>query len=277
MSDEQAHFAGSEDVALAEELALRCGQALESARLYTEAQQAIEARGEFIAIAAHELRTPLTSLTLRMQTLETQLRRERASEAAREKVRATSRQLGRLSRLVEHLLDVGRLTTGPLEVQREWVNVSGLVGQVVDSFAEEAARAGSALRVESEPGVMARWDRGRIEQALTNLLSNALKFGAGKPIEVHVSGEGGWVRITVRDHGIGIAPEALERIFERFERAVSSRRYGGLGLGLFLARQIAEAHGGTIHAERPAGDGSAFVLQLPVDARPQLEAPAHPA
>jgi signal transduction histidine kinase len=278
MRDARAHSEEREALALARELALRCGMALESARLYTEAQQAIEARNEFIAIAAHELRTPLTALSLRMRSLETLLRREQASGAALEKVHATSRQLGRLGQLVERVLDVGHITTGRLELHRERVDVSGLVEQVVESFTEEASRAGSALRVEAEAVPSAWWDRGRVEQALVNLLANALKFGAGNPIEVLVSHEDGWARIAVRDHGIGIAPQALERIFERFERAVSSRKYGGLGLGLFLARQIAESHGGTIHVESRPGQGSTFVLQLPVGAQPLAgEEPVHPA
>ncbi|QSQ24234.1 MASE1 domain-containing protein [Pyxidicoccus parkwayensis] len=268
MRDERACFAGAADLSLAEELAHRCCMAVEASRLYAEAQQAIEVRNEFIAIAAHELRTPLTTLTLRMKSLEAVLQRECNPEAVRGKVQVMSRQLGRLGQLVERVLDVGRITTHRLELQRERVDVTELVEQVVETFAEEAERAGSALRVEAEAGLQAWWDSGRVEQALANLLTNALKFGAGKPIEVHVSGEGGWVHLAVRDHGIGIAPGALERIFERFERAVSSRRYGGLGLGLFLTRWIAESHGGTIHVESQPGEGSTFVLQLPMGMQP---------
>ncbi len=268
MRDERARFAGSEDLAFAEELAHRFCMALENARLFAEAQQAIEMRNEFIAIAAHELRTPLTALTLRMRSVSALLHLECVPEPAREKVRAMSRQLGRMTQLVERVLDVGRIATRRLELQREQVDVSELVERVVETFAEEAHRVGSALRVEAEAGLQAWWDPGRVDQALSNLLANALKFGAGHPIEVHVSSEGGWVRLAVRDHGIGIAPEALERIFERFERAVSSRRYGGLGLGLFLTRWIVESHGGTIHVESHPGAGSTFVLQLPAGAQP---------
>jgi len=274
MSDERAWGAGDADLALAEDLAHRFGMALENARLYEEARQAIEARNEFIAIAAHELRTPLTALMLRMRSLDGLLQREHASAEAHAKVRAASRQLGRMSQLIERLLDVGRITTGRLELHRERVDVHELVDQVVESFSEEARRVGATLRVEAEAGLAAWWDRGRVEQALANLLANSLKFGAGHPIEVRVSGEGPWVRMEVTDHGIGIAPEALERIFERFERAVSSRRYGGLGLGLFLARQIAESHGGTIHVESHPGKGATFVLQLPARQQPEAEAKA---
>ncbi|MFL5350084.1 MAG: MASE1 domain-containing protein [Hyalangium sp.] len=271
MKDDSAHHAGAEDIALAEDLANQCSMALESAHLYAEAHQAIEARNEFITIAAHELRTPLTALSLHVQSLDALLRRENASEVAREKLRATSRQVRRLSQLVERVLDVGRITSGRLELHREEVDVGEWVEQVVGSFAEEAARADSAVRVELQAHVTAWWDRGRIEQALVNLLANAIKFGAGHPIEVQVSREGRWVRIAVRDHGIGIAPEARERIFERFERAVSSREYGGLGLGLFLTRQMVESHGGTIHVESHAGDGSTFVLQIPIGEQPADE------
>ncbi|MFP2926062.1 MASE1 domain-containing protein [Pyxidicoccus sp. 3LG] len=277
MRDERALFPGTEDLTLAEELARRFCMALETARLYGEAQQAITVRNEFIAIAAHELRTPLTTLMLRMRSLGRLLQQECGSEAVLEKVHAMSRQLGRLAQLVERVLDVGRITTHRLELQREQVDVSELVEQVVETFAEEADRAGCALRVEAKAGLRACWDPGRVEQALANLLTNALKFGAGKPIEVHVSEEGGWVRLAVRDYGIGIAPEALERIFGRFERAVSSRKYGGLGLGLFLTRWIVESHGGAIQAESHPGAGSTFVLLLPAGTRPVASADASPA
>lgn len=115
---------------------------------------------------------------------------------------------------------------------------------MVETFAEQAVSAESELRVRAPAGLIAWWDRGRVEQALVNLLANALKFGAGHPVELQASRQGGWVRIAVRDHGIDIAAEALDRIFERFERAVSSREYGGLGLGLYLTRRIAASHGG---------------------------------
>ncbi|MDY7227471.1 MASE1 domain-containing protein [Hyalangium rubrum] len=281
MNDERVWGPGTDEVSLVEDLAHRCTMALENARLFTEVQQAVEARNEFIAVAAHELRTPLTALTLRMRSLETLLQRERASEVAKEKVRTTSQQLARMSQLIERLLDVGRITTGRWELHREPVDVSELVELVVESFHEEAARRGSSLRVEAETGLTAWWDRGRIEQALTNLLANALKFGAGHPIDVQLTHGEDWVRITVQDHGIGIAPEALERIFERFERAVSSREYGGLGLGLFLARQIAESHGGEIHVQSQPGEGAAFILELPLGPRParreEEPRPAHQA
>ncbi|MFT3767964.1 MAG: MASE1 domain-containing protein [Minicystis sp.] len=248
-------------------LALLAVTALTLAAMVAEAHQAIEARNELITMAGHELRTPLTSLILRVQHLDARLHRVRGCEAAREDARAVSHQLKRLARLVERVLDVGLMASGRLEIHREAVNVVGLVEQVVATFAEEATRAGSALRVDAPASLAACWDRGRVEQALANLMANALKFGAGHPIDIHVSIDGRWVGIEVRDHGIGIAPEALKRIFDRFERAVSLRNYGGLGLGLYLTREIAEAHGGTIRARSRPGKGATFVLKLPVGER----------
>ena len=274
MDDDWIRYARKADLALAEDLAHHFSMALERAHLYEEAREAVEARNEFIAIAAHELRTPLTALSLRMRSLEGLLQRERISVETQEKFRVMSRQLTRLAQLVERLLDVGRITTGRLELQHEQVDVHELVEQVVDSFTEEARRIDTLLRVEVQAGITAWWDRGRVEQALANLLANALKFGAGKPVDIQVSDEGPWVSIAVKDHGIGIPPEARERIFERFERAVSSRKYGGLGLGLFLTRQIVESHGGTIHVESHPGEGSTFVLQLPVRHQPAAGAAA---
>jgi signal transduction histidine kinase len=271
MSDDQVRCAGPGELRLAEDLAHRCGMALENARLFMEAQEAVAARNEFIAIAAHELRTPLTALTLRIRSLEKLLQREQASGQAREKVLATSRQLVRLNQLIERLLDVGQINTGGLELHRQQLDVAEMMEQVVESLSEEATRLGSELKVRVEPGLTASWDRGRIEQALFNLLVNALKFGAHHPVELRAFRVNGWVRITVRDHGIGIAPEALERIFGRFERAVSSREYGGLGLGLFLTRRIAEAHDGMIHVESQPGDGATFVLDLPAGTHPMTQ------
>jgi signal transduction histidine kinase len=248
-------------------LALLALTALTLAATVAEAHQAIEARNEFITMAGHELRTPLTSLTLRMQHLEALLRREKRAEVACDQVRTVSRQLKRLAQLVERVLDVGRMASGRLEIQREAVDVVGLVEQVAATFAEEAARTGSELRISSPASLAAWWDRGRIEQALANLLANALKFGAGHPIDIRVSSDGVCVGIEVRDRGIGIAPEALTRIFERFERAVPLRHYGGLGLGLYLTQEIARAHGGTVRARSRPGQGAVFVLKLPVGDR----------
>jgi signal transduction histidine kinase len=269
----RTHPPGPRVATFVEDLAHHCALALESARLLAESQQAIFARDEFLAVAAHELRTPLTALKLRMQSLLRQLRRGPATEEMFSGFHAAARQVTRLGRLVESLLDVGRINTGRLELEREPVDLVELVRDMVEHFSGELGRAGCEVRVRAQGRVTGLWDRTRLEQALTHLLGNALKFGAGQPIELTVESRDGQARLLVRDQGIGVAPEALERIFGRFERAVSSREYGGLGLGLFLTQRIAEAHGGRIHVTSEPGAGATFLLELPASPLPPTHAP----
>ncbi|MGZ3460793.1 MAG: sensor histidine kinase, partial [Archangium sp.] len=150
-----------------------------------------------------------------------------------------------------------------------------LVRDVLERFSGELARAGAEVSIFLPPRVTGLWDRARLEQALTHLLGNALKFGAGRPLELRVEQGGDRARLVVKDHGSGVSPEALERIFGRFERAVSSHEHGGLGLGLFLTQRIIEAHGGRLQATRRPGEGSTFVLELPASPPPAY-APAAP-
>jgi signal transduction histidine kinase len=174
------------------------------------------------------------------------------------------RQVRRLGTLVEALLDVSRLSTGELTLSPERLDLGALVGEVLARFKAESQAMGCALRVEVSPGVVGQWDRMRVEQVVSGLLANALKFGARHPVEVRVMAEGAVARVVVEDRGIGIPEDQLERIFERFGRAVSSRSYGGLGLGLYLARRAADAHGGRVWAERREGGGARFTLELPL-------------
>ncbi|WP_163999471.1 MASE1 domain-containing protein [Pyxidicoccus caerfyrddinensis] len=265
VADTDDHPLGRRDVLLAEDLSRRCAMAMENARLLDEAHEAIGARDEFISVAAHELRTPLATLTLRVQSLMSQLRRAGEGDGVMERLGFISRQVARLTALVESVLDVGRANAGTLELRREQVDLTALVEECVDRLADEAGRAGCELRLRTvAPHVSGYLDRGRVEQALTHILGNAIKFGIGAPVDVELAQMDGRARLTVTDHGIGIPPEALKRIFGRFERGVSSRQYGGLGLGLFFSRQIVEAHGGSIHVESEAGAGATFVLELPV-------------
>ncbi len=268
---------GVRDVLFAEDLARRCTVAVENARLFQQSREAIHARDEFIAITAHELRTPLTSLKLQLQSLGRVLQRTPEPAEGLEKLRRLTKQTTRLTWLVESLLDVGHIHTGRLRLERERVALGELVNEVTERLSEELERAGCALRVDVEPHVEGWWDRARVAQALTNLLGNAMKFGAGRPIEVSLTRRGEWARLEVKDRGIGVAPEALERIFGRFERAVSSREYGGLGLGLYMTRQIAEAHGGSIRVASVPGGGATFTLELPLGPRASAHAPEPPA
>ncbi|PTL75267.1 MASE1 domain-containing protein [Vitiosangium sp. GDMCC 1.1324] len=264
------HPLDARDVAFVEDLAHRCVLALENARLFQEANEAIHVRDEFLAIAAHELRTPLTALKLHLQSLTRLMVRLSQATELLARLQLVARQVHRLSQLVERLLDVGRINTGRLRLEREAVDLSELIHREKELLAGDLARAGCPLSVRLHSSITGWWDRYRLQQALTILLSNAMKFGARQPIELEVDETGERARITVRDHGIGMTSEAMERIFGRFERAVSSREYGGLGLGLFIAREIAEAHGGSLHAASTPGKGTTFTLELPASHLPEM-------
>jgi PAS domain S-box-containing protein len=252
------------DVIVAEDLARRAGLAIANARSFQDAQEAIRMRDEFLQVASHELRTPLTPMQLQLDALGRALERSgMKGEQLTTKLDTFNRQLGRLSKLVETLLDVSRIAAGRLTLQLEELDFVDIARDVVERFREELRRAGSEVAFRSEGPIMGRWDRLRVEQILSNLLSNAAKYGAGKPMEVDVRASNGTVRLDVVDRGIGIDKEAIGRIFGRFERGVSVRHYGGLGLGLYIARQIAEAHGGTILARSQIGEGSTFTVVLP--------------
>ncbi|MCP3136714.1 hybrid sensor histidine kinase/response regulator [Pyxidicoccus xibeiensis] len=256
---------GAADLTLARELGRRVGLVLENARLFREAQDAVRLRDEFLTVAAHELRTPLTTLRLQLGSmLAPSLRGPPAPELVT-RLERSLRQVRRLGTLVEGLLDVSRLSSGELRLAPERFDLAELVREVTGRYRPEAVGVGCELRVSGEPGIWGRWDRVRVDQAVAALVSNALKFGPGKPVEVDVETVGPRGRVCVRDRGIGIQEDQLELIFERFGRAVSSRSYGGLGLGLYLARRSAEAHGGRAWAEPREGGGACFTLELPLE------------
>jgi PAS domain S-box-containing protein len=260
---------GPADLAMAEDLAHRVSLAADNARLYREARDAVSARDEFLSIASHELRTPLTPLQIVLQRLLSERSNEPLETITPERLRLllarSERQVQRLTALVDNLLDVSRVSSGTLRLQREDCDLAEVVTEVIGRFGEECARAECQVTIESPDTLVGQWDPLRIEQVVTNLLANAIKYGAGKPIAIHLTRLGPSARLVVSDQGIGIEPEKLPRIFERFERAVSSRSYGGLGLGLYIARQIVEAHGGRISVASRPGEGSVFTIDLPVE------------
>ncbi|PTL83264.1 ATP-binding protein [Vitiosangium sp. GDMCC 1.1324] len=267
------------DLRLAEDLARRAAISVDNARLFREAKEAIQVRDEFLSVASHELKTPLTPLRLKLHTLRQSARRQAEAvnrDTLLSHLDVAERQVSRLSRLIDSLLDVSRIGAGKLELDWEEVNLAEVVREVVNRFDPQALKAECPVTVWAPRPVIGRWDRLRLEQVVTNLLTNALKYGAGKPVELSVSEEAGHAVLLVHDHGIGIEAGNLSRIFDRFERAVSERHYGGLGLGLYITRKIVEALGGTIHAQSTPGEGSTFVVTLPglYSALP-LQAPGH--
>ncbi|MBF5042944.1 MULTISPECIES: ATP-binding protein [Myxococcaceae] len=251
------------DLALAQALADRTAVAVENARLYRDAQAAVQLRDDFLSVAAHELRTPLTPLQLGLQSLQRSARRGLPPEQLDEKLGTLGRQVGRLERLVSSLLDVSRISEGRLALEPRELDLGAVARDVAERFAEQAAQLGSTLSVEGEASAPVHADPLRMDQVVVNLVSNALKFGEGRPVQLHLSQDASTVELRVRDEGLGIAPEDQERIFGRYERAVPSRHYGGLGLGLWLSRQLVEAMGGSIAVQSAPGQGATFRVRLP--------------
>jgi PAS domain S-box-containing protein len=228
-------------------------------------QGALRSRDEFLSVASHELKTPLTALYLKLQLLGRA--REHQADLTDAQVNSMIRdcevQSRRLAKLIDQLLDLTRIRSRRLELKSEEVNLTALAKEITGSFETELAQAGSSLSFRGDAPVVGSWDRTRIEQVLTNLLSNAIKYGRGKPIEVSVEGRDGVARLSVKDHGAGIDPSEQPKIFDKFERASPSKQIGGLGLGLYIVRQIVVAHGGSVAVHSTLGDGSTFIVELP--------------
>lgn len=231
-----------------------------------EAEEANAAKDTFLAAAAHDLRTPLTALQLDVESLTRgPLRGEITGPRVRQRIERIERQTGRLVRLVTDLLDVSRIAGGRLELEYEPVEVAALVRETVARFDQELTRSGSDLRLALPERLDARIDRRRFEQIVTNLVGNAIKYGAGRPIEVCLRRDGGRLELVVRDEGIGIPVADQARVFERFERGASAVNYAGLGVGLWVVRELLQMMRGTIALASREGEGSTFTVRLPLE------------
>jgi signal transduction histidine kinase len=248
------------DLELAERLASAIALSIENARLYDHAQQALRAREEFLSIAAHELRGPLSAMNLAVQTL----RRRDVPDPTRDRMLSLIEREGRrLTRFAQDITDITRIRAGTLGFADTEVDLVQIVREVVARLAPDVERSGSTVSVDAAAPVIGSWDRVRIDQVVTNLVINALKFGLGRPIELSIAASGGWGTLEVSDHGLGVRASQREVIFHPFERAVPVRHYGGLGLGLFIVRTIVTRYGGTVHVEPRDNGGSRFVVRLP--------------
>jgi PAS domain S-box-containing protein len=227
-----------------------------------KAQETIRLRDEFLSIASHELKTPVTAVHLQLQAA---LRRT-GDEKVRALLERSNKNLDRLGQLINTLLDVSRFSGGDLVLDRELLDLGELALSVADGLREMAVYAGSPITVSAQPGIVGRWDRLRIEQVVGNLVSNAVKYAAGKPIAVFVERQGTDAILTVTDGGPGVAAEDRQRIFQRFERAAPVRHFGGFGLGLYITKEIVVGHGGAITFEEAPGGGAAFRVTLPLAA-----------
>jgi signal transduction histidine kinase len=257
----------TKDLHLAQDLARRCALAIDNARLYREARAAVGIRDEFLSVAAHELKTPMTSLRGYAQLLGREFEKGEVSnpERARRAAITIQVQSDKLARLVGQLLDVSRIESGKLAIERKDTDLSRLVTDVVESA---RPRLKDHTLVAQLPEDVALFiDPLRIEQVLTNLLDNAIKFSPeGGQIELLLAEEADGVRLSVRDHGVGVPPEHRDHVFDRFYQAHAGgplTSMAGMGLGLYISRQIVELHGGSIQAEFPEDRGTRFVVTLP--------------
>ncbi len=233
-----------------------------------ELQQAVRMRDDFMSIVAHEVRTPLNGLILETQLRKMHLARDNAAAFTLDKMHAMvdrdERQIKSLIRLIEDMLDVSRIRTGKLSIRPTRFDLSVLVRNVLQNFMPQIDAAECTVSLDAEQPVVGNWDEFRIEQVISNLLTNALRYGAKGPIDVKVYSEQDQARVEVRDFGIGIGEENQKRIFQQFERVTAKHAVAGLGLGLFISEQIVTAHGGTITVDSRIGEGALFRVCLPL-------------
>lgn len=236
------------------------------------AEQTINMQDDFLSIAAHELRTPITPISMQLQLLERTLAKGAETDLPSStkqtllKLTGNSRkEIDRLSRLIDELLDISRISAGRLVLNLEKVNLSKIVESQVERYLAQSLKAGSVLTSRIEPDIIGLWDPVRVECVVENLLTNAIKYGQGKPIELMLERKNKSVILTVQDHGIGISKEDKQKIFKKFERAVSVKDYSGFGLGLYITCEIVQAHKGTITVESEPHQGSTFVVEFPME------------
>lgn len=231
------------------------------------AEEAVRMRDEFLSIASHELKTPLTSLQLRIGSIQRLLQGNKLAQTLPEnliqRIDSVESELDRITQLVDSLLDVSRASSGELRLELTEVDVGAIVRDVVARFEGNLLAARCPVQLCLDEGLTAVLDRQRLDQVVANLLANAVKYGRGKPIELGAFRREGAIVIEVRDQGIGIAVQDQVRIFDRFARAVPESHYGGLGLGLWIARTIVEAMGGTIDVKSRPGEGALFTVAIP--------------
>lgn len=250
----------------ARELAKRAGFAIENSQLYRQLQEAIRLRDEFISLASHELKTPITSMKLQFQMFEKAEKNnpDVVPDAARisKVIHTSNKQLNRINRLVDDILDISRLSSGHLSMHFEKCNLNSVVVEVIRQLSLEHENIRNNLKLNISGNIEAMCDQLRIEQVVSNLVSNASRYGEGKPIEVALTEQNGFISISVSDEGPGVSKDDQERIFGKFERA-SSINISGLGLGLYISRKIMDQHQGSLKLESTKGNGAVFVASFP--------------
>ena len=241
-----------------------------------ELEQAVRMRDDFMSVVAHEVRTPLNGLILETQLRKMHLARGDAAAFTLDKMHAMvdrdERQIKSLIRLIEDMLDVSRIRTGKLSIRPNRFDLVQLMNNLLQNFAPQVEAAESSVTLTANQPVVGNWDEFRIEQVMSNLLTNALRYGAKSPIDVRVYNQDGQARVEVQDRGIGISEENQQRIFQQFERVSANAVVAGLGLGLFISEQIVAAHGGSITVESRIGEGALFRVCLPLQENSPINA-----
>ena len=239
----------------------------------TGLRHALRARDVFLSVASHELRTPLQSLQLVLDGLIRNGIRPAIPDHVSRKLDLMRSQIHRLGLLIDNLLTVSRMASGKLSLDPDTIDLGAVVREVMARFEPAAVRAGVSLRLDADSDVAGQWDPLRLADIVSNLLSNAIKFGRGAAVDVAIEDRGDEVRLSIRDHGIGIALEDHDRIFDRFERAASEKSYGGIGMGLWIVRQLVSAHGGIVTVDSALGAGATFIVTLPREGPPAADQP----
>jgi len=235
--------------------------------LLQEMNRTLRIRDEFISIASHELKTPITTISLQTQMKKRFMKKSDYGfnqDKVKDFIDLIDKQSNRISRLVDDMLDVSRIENGKLSIKPELCDLNSIISQVLEGFRAEVDSGRIEVSLEENQKLLGYWDKFRIEQVIVNLISNAIKYGNGNPVLLSSLIDDNKVVLQVKDQGMGISEEDLERIFQRFERAVSGGNISGLGLGLFISRQIVELHEGTLSVQSTIGQGSVFKLELPL-------------
>ncbi len=256
------------DFWIAEELARRIASAIDNASLYREAQHAINVREEFLMVASHELKTPITSLKMQLQLVRRKINLQTGAVPTAPELHKTVNfsiaQVDRLTLLIEEMLDASRMESGKLTFNLESVPMIEIIEDVLNRFESELHLNHFQVELDVDPDLMGHWDRARIDQVFINLISNAIKYAPGSKIRIIGRKHEDQATITFQDTGPGVSPEKQKLIFERFERGDQNRNIVGLGLGLYISRQIIEAHGGSIRVQSSPGEGTTFIIELPL-------------
>lgn len=230
-----------------------------------ELREAVRARDEFLAIAAHELRSPMHALMLQVASA-IALARRSSNEDLLHRLERMRVVLDRYVKRASLLLDISRINAQSMDLRFEELDIAEVLRETVETYAVEAAFHLVDIKLTAPDVLRGRWDRLSIEQIIGNIISNAIKYGDGRPVQVSLAREGEWVRLEVKDQGIGISAEDQARIFGRFEQVVTGQHRTGFGVGLWLARAMIEAHRGSITVHSVPGQGTAFTVRLPLDA-----------